>query len=100
MRALADGAGVVFRRDAEHEAAAVDLNELGPGRDVHADGRRRVVRHVELRADAALPSSRPSAMALQAAFSIRAIMYGVANTGSAPEPTAAAVFSGVTKWTW
>ena len=42
------------------------------------------------------PSSRPSAMALQAAFSIRAIIYGVANTGSAPEPTAAAVFSGVT----
>ena len=35
-------------------------------------------------------------MALQAAFSIRAIIYGVANTGSAPEPTAAAVFSGVT----
>ena len=54
MRALADGAGIVFRRDAEHEATAVDLHKLGPGRDVHADGRRRVVRHVELRADAAL----------------------------------------------
>ena len=35
-------------------------------------------------------------MALQAAFSIRAIIYGVANTGREPEPTAAAVFSGVT----
>ena len=54
VRALTDRTGIVGRRDAEHEAAAVDLNELGLGRDVHTDGGRRVVRDVKLRADAAL----------------------------------------------
>lgn len=97
MRALADGAGIVFRRDAEHEATAVDLHKLGPwpmtcmptGVAASCDTSSFVPTLL-------WPSSRPSAMALQAAFSIRAIIYGVANTGSAPEPTAAAVFSGVT----
>ena len=42
------------------------------------------------------PSFRPAWTALTAAFSIRAIIWGVANTGSRPLPTAAAVFSSVT----
>lgn len=91
-----DRTGIVGRRDAEHEAAAVDLNELGLSRDVHTDGGRRVVRDVKLRADAALAVLQSVAMALQAAFSSGRSYTASRTTGREPEPTAAAVFSGVT----
>ena len=44
-----------------------------------------------------VPGSRCGATLLLAVASMRAIMAGVAKTGSVPEPTASAVFSGVTE---
>ena len=57
MRAGADRAGIVLRRDREREDAAVHRVEPYAGADAAADGRRRGVADVDMDADAVLPGA-------------------------------------------
>ena len=81
MGALADHFHFIAGDDLELDAAAIDLGDFGLGGDAVADRGRREMAKADARADDTLARLMNSRTAFSAAFSMKRIIMGVANTG-------------------